>query len=844
MALVVLVSAKGAPGVTSLTVALAALTPGAAAADLDPDGGDLALRYRRPDGAPLDTDLGVLSLANALRREQSGNRWPLPAREGSEPEPVDGPVRLEDHLQVTGGGLELLLGVSGPEQAIGLGPLWSPLARALSEAGRTVYADCGRAGPAAATMPVLHQADAVIVVARPELEELAHLRERLRFLNSAVPGRFAGRAQIGVVLIAPERDRAVAGRTEQLLHASGVGVPVLGTMAVDQRGAEALRGMNRSRLNRSTLIRSVRSLLPSVSLLAGTIPELAVPVRPARTVAAPPPPHQQPAQQTPVGVEPPKEPTAKVGEPEADLFAEPKGKQTTAGTGAGGIDPEQSALPRRRGNSFFGDVPDLHDDPALLPLTVAPGVYTARADTHQNPPAGTGFQDGRPAQEYPGRGVPAAGSLRGFAGLTNEPPPDDAGASHRHPESRRAAEELRHTRSRRAAYGRDTGSVSTGSISASSTSTSERRRARRHLMPTDESDGGYESGPSLGTWRQEDRGQVGPTPADPPGPLDRQNPLDPRKPAVPGDIREPQALWAPQIVPSPTDRPEPRDGAVSPDGSAEPDTAAAPDAGVGPDRPDDRTGGLRPEGTGWFPPVPQENPVTPFAASWPEHDAAQDLPPVSTGPQEVPGSDSGRAGSPDDGSVTGSPEPGEHPDGTDERVDPLTATEFGWGRRAGRDHWLDLPGHGAPTATGAPADDGELSARAALLRDIRDRARQGTDGTGTWAGHTGEQRIIPAYRESSTPAGTDPPGQDPPQQDPMTALRPAITDGPAEHHSPAEHHGKNEQDGKSEQDDRTEQSESTEPTDAADGRPTGTLHPVRDPDEPPADPGEHPQGGR
>ncbi|MCE0535655.1 hypothetical protein LWF15_09035 [Kineosporia rhizophila] len=370
MSLVVLVSAKGAPGVTTLTVALAALTPGAVAADLDPDGGDLALRYRRPDGAPLDAETGLLSLVAGLRRDQPGHRWLPTAALGGPVAPgadgpglPEGPTRLEDHLQVTGGGLDLLLGVNGPEQAGGLGPLWSPLARALSEAGRTVFADCGRVGPASPTMPVLHQADAVIVVARPELEELAHLRERLRFLNSAVPGRFAGRAQIGVVLVAPERDRAVAGRTEQLLHSSGVGVPVLGTVALDQKGAEALRGMNRSRLARSTLIRSVRSLLPSVSLLAGSIPELSGPVeapRPSRFTTPPQtspqaptqPPAQssaqspgQPSPQTPAGnstqtstrtsARPSAPQTANPAgaspltpEPEVNLFAEPRGKVT------------------------------------------------------------------------------------------------------------------------------------------------------------------------------------------------------------------------------------------------------------------------------------------------------------------------------------------------------------------------------------------------------------------------------------------------------------------------------------------------------------------------------------
>ena len=149
-----------------------------------------------------------------------------------------GTGRIRDRtFQVTEGGLEVLLGARGPDQAIGLGPLWSPLARALAEADRPVFADCGRIGPASPTMPVLMVADAVIMVARAELEELSHLRERLRFLTATLPSRYSGRARVGVILVASERDRAAGPRTEQLLRSSGLAVSVLGTIADDARGA-------------------------------------------------------------------------------------------------------------------------------------------------------------------------------------------------------------------------------------------------------------------------------------------------------------------------------------------------------------------------------------------------------------------------------------------------------------------------------------------------------------------------------------------------------------------------------------------------------------------------------
>ncbi|GAB3239754.1 hypothetical protein [Kineosporia babensis] len=695
MALVVLVSAKGAPGVSTLTVALAALTPGAVAADLDPDGGDLALRYRRPDGAPLDAELGLLSLVAGLRRDLPGHRR-LPA-EGSAA--AEGPTRLEDHLQVTGGGLDLLLGVNGPEQATGLGPLWSPLARALSEAGRTIYADCGRIGPTAPTMPVLHQADAVIVVARPELEELAHLRERLRFLTSAVPGRFAGRAQIGVVLVAPERDRAVAGRTEQLLHSSGVGVPVLGAMAIDQRGAEALRGMNRSRLARSTLIRSVRSLLPSVSLLAGTIPELSGPVEaarpaPSRFVA---PAAPAPAVDTAAAVAPRGQDS-----PEVDLFAEARGKIPAPPSKPSSVRPSVSpvvaapaaysnpapapvaenprplvvdlpeALPaavpqvqprtrpeavpaettaeqtlplRRRQNSFFGDAPPVDEDPSLLPLTVAPGIFT--------PP---------PAEE-----------IRGFAGFTTPPEPVEHGSDLGReqvpePSPDQTGDELRHTRSRRAAFGRDPGALYT----------SERRRARRHVMPSDESESTYSGGStSVGNWRQE-----------------RTIEPDPKDPLGLGETKASSRLDA---LSSPLDVESPLDP-VRKEGVGE-ESVRADLAGTG-QAPEDRTGDEPP-------PLPRRDRNLTFTE---ERDGGTGWIAPDVSPSELP-------------------------------YRPAVVP-------------TSVPANAVSQASPELANVSPLPInRTDILREIRDRARLGTDGTGTWAGH--REATEPSVAPTSTDAQAD-----------------------------------------------------------------------------------------
>ena len=66
MALVAFASAKGSPGASTAALAVAALWPrDVLLADCDPAGGDVALRMPDPDGAPLDPDRGLVSLAAA-----------------------------------------------------------------------------------------------------------------------------------------------------------------------------------------------------------------------------------------------------------------------------------------------------------------------------------------------------------------------------------------------------------------------------------------------------------------------------------------------------------------------------------------------------------------------------------------------------------------------------------------------------------------------------------------------------------------------------------------------------------------------------------------------------------
>lgn len=239
MGLYVIASAKGSPGVTTTAVALAGAWPvEPVLADLDPAGGDVALRYRDEAGVPLDPDRGLLSLGAAVRRGSSD-------------------VRLSDHVQRVSGGLEVLAGVSSPSQVQGLGPAWLHLARAMRVVpDRDVIADCGRLMPGSATLPVLQHADAVLMLARPTIEGLSHLRERLHSFSETLQFGTYEAVPVGVALVTPYRDSGVVGEVQAILDRSRLPVSVLGILAEDEKAAEAIRVGDGRRARKSLLLRS------------------------------------------------------------------------------------------------------------------------------------------------------------------------------------------------------------------------------------------------------------------------------------------------------------------------------------------------------------------------------------------------------------------------------------------------------------------------------------------------------------------------------------------------------------------------------------------------------------
>lgn len=253
--LISFVSAKGSPGVTTAATAIGGIWPGdVVVADLDPAGGDLALRHRQVGGAPVEPERGLMSMAAAARRGL------LSAAE------------VHEHLQKLDGGLEVLAGVSRPEQITGIGPVWPVLATTLHDMTGDVLADCGRVTPGTPVMPILSASDAVVFVVQPAVESYAHLRERLRWLAEPLRIGQAGAVPVGIVLVTPDSKSQGTRDLDRLLQSDGRQVSVLGTIAHDPKAADVLAGRTVRRIDRSLLVRSAREVAGAVRGLAVSRP--------------------------------------------------------------------------------------------------------------------------------------------------------------------------------------------------------------------------------------------------------------------------------------------------------------------------------------------------------------------------------------------------------------------------------------------------------------------------------------------------------------------------------------------------------------------------------------------
>ena len=205
MALIVVAADKGAPGVTTAAVALAAVWPRPVLlAECDPAGGDLIYRLPAASGSRLDPRRGLLSLAISARR--GGH-----------------PGQVWEHAQKLRGGLDVLVGVANAEQGAGLDLMWDQVGAALAALPEAdVIADCGRLGADGRAYDLLARADAVILVTRATWATWCGCGTGRGAIDAAIRGHGGLPGRVGALVIADYKHFGPAlAEVRQVLSAAG-----------------------------------------------------------------------------------------------------------------------------------------------------------------------------------------------------------------------------------------------------------------------------------------------------------------------------------------------------------------------------------------------------------------------------------------------------------------------------------------------------------------------------------------------------------------------------------------------------------------------------------------------
>ena len=244
MALIVLTSASGSPGVTTTALALA-LTwrRPALLVEADPTGGSAVLAgYFRGRAAPTDS---LIDLAFAHRG-------------GTLVESIPSVT-----MSIPDSTATLIPGTRAHGQARSLTALWEPLAEAftsLDTLGQDVIVDAGRLGLDGSPEPLLYAADLALLVTRTDLVGLAGARswaETLRggFEQQGTPTAF------GLLTVGEGRPYHARELAKVLP------VPVLASLAWDEPTAAVFsHGDDAPRkLDRSALLRSLRTAQDAIT---------------------------------------------------------------------------------------------------------------------------------------------------------------------------------------------------------------------------------------------------------------------------------------------------------------------------------------------------------------------------------------------------------------------------------------------------------------------------------------------------------------------------------------------------------------------------------------------------
>ncbi len=315
MALIAIASDKGAPGVTTAALALAAVWPRPVLlAECDPAGGDLVYRFPAVGGGHLDPRRGVLSLAVVARRGMQ-------------------PQQVWEHVQKLHGGLDVLAGVTNAEQGAGLSLLWGPIGKALASMPQAdVIADCGRLGADGPLYDLLAEATTVVLVTKVHVADVIRLRDRATAFAAAAQSRGRRNFGVGVVVVADHKKfRASLGEVQHVLGQANAPATVLGGIAHDTKGADLLSGEWGGNLDRTMLIKTAREV--ARQLVQG-LPPIGDPAEPGQAAM---PAHAQPQAAQPQVAQPrvaqPRvaQPQAGYAQPAPQGARRPTGPQPAAG---------------------------------------------------------------------------------------------------------------------------------------------------------------------------------------------------------------------------------------------------------------------------------------------------------------------------------------------------------------------------------------------------------------------------------------------------------------------------------------------------------------------------------
>lgn len=251
MGMVAVASAKGSPGVTTAAMLFAALWPRPSVmVECDPSGGDVALRMPAFDGEPLDPNSGLLNLVAAGRKSLY-------------------PELVSQHAEQIVGGLDVITGMTAPEQAAGLGQ-WGQLGVLFANLpGTDAVVDLGRIGAETPQNALLASASAVVMLVDTVPSSVVHLRERLRKVSDTLGG--AAGAPIHVAVVAPPKRSRTVGEIRDAIERSGVPVAAVHHLADDEAGAGFFLGQVTGNPARTHLVRSAQPIVDELAArTAGT----------------------------------------------------------------------------------------------------------------------------------------------------------------------------------------------------------------------------------------------------------------------------------------------------------------------------------------------------------------------------------------------------------------------------------------------------------------------------------------------------------------------------------------------------------------------------------------------